>query len=184
MPTTAAAAPSGSRPMAGGRIGLSARPARTIVIPHLAVAVYGGTQPDRLARLLREADGLLARMLWVWPDPIPFRLGQQTPRVTWAIAALDRLREMELQPGEPPRPILVPLAFDARTALEQFAREVQQGQHAAGPLLASALAKARGQALRLSLVLELLWWCAEEGFSPPPTRISYRAFASAATLMR
>ena len=25
-----------------------------IVVPHLAVAVYGGTQPDKLARLLRE----------------------------------------------------------------------------------------------------------------------------------
>src|SRR5438067_982643 len=156
-----------------------------IVIPHLAVAVYGGTQPDRPARLMREADdGLLARMLWVWPEPIPFRLGQHTPRVTWAIGALDRLREMELQPGNPPKAILVPLAFDARDLLEQFAREMQQYQPAAGPLLASALAKARGQALRLSLVLELLWWSTEEGFSPPPTRISYRAFASAATLMR
>src|SRR5204863_389191 len=133
----------------------------------------------------READdGLLARMLWVWPEPIPFRLGRQTPRVTWAIAALDRLREIELQPGEPSRPILVPLAVQARDMLEQFAREMQQGQHAAGPRLASALAKARGQTLRLSLVLELLWWCAEEGFSPPPTRISLRAFASGAALMR
>src|SRR5205085_7118478 len=46
-----------------------------------------------------------------------------------------------------------------------------------------ALAKARGQVLRVSLVLGLLWWCAEEGFSPPPTRISLRAFAAAATLM-
>jgi hypothetical protein len=58
---------------------------------------------------------------------------------------------------------LVPLAFDARTLLEQFAREMQDRQREAGPLLASALSKARGQALRLSLVLELLWWCAEEG---------------------
>src|SRR5438067_11080154 len=156
-----------------------------IVISHLAVAVYGGTQPDRLDRLMREADdGLLARMLWVWPEPIPFRLGQHTPRVTWAIGALDRLREMELQPGNPPKAILVPLAFDARDLLEQFAREMQQRQREAGPLLVSALAKARGHVLRLSLVLELLWWCAEEGFSPPPTRISLRAFASAAALMR
>src|SRR5438477_1776134 len=60
-----------------------------IVIPHLAVAVYGGTQPDRLARMLRDADdGLLARLLWVWPEPISFRLGRQTPRV---IARSERL---------------------------------------------------------------------------------------------
>jgi hypothetical protein len=156
-----------------------------IVIAHLAVAVYGGTQPDRLARLMREVDdGLLARMLWVWPEPIPFRLGQQSPRIPWAIAALDWLREIELQPGNPPKPILVALASDARDLLEQFAREMQQGQREAGPLFASALAKARGHVLRLSLVLELLWWCAEEGFSPPPTRISARAFTAAAVLMR
>src|SRR5438067_3522792 len=108
-----------------------------IVIPHLAVAVYGGTQPDRLARLMREADdGLLARMLWVWPEPIPFRLGEQTPRVTWAIVALDRLRESELQPGEAPKPIPIPLAFGARNLLEEFAREMQQRQREAGPLFA------------------------------------------------
>ena len=123
-------------------------------------------------------------MLWVWPEPIPFRLGQQTPRIRWATAALDRLREIQLQPGEPPKPILVPLAFEARSPLEQFAREMQQRQLEAGPLFGSALAKARGQALRVSLLLELLWWCAEEGFSPPPTRISFRAFAAAAALMR
>src|ERR1044071_8768168 len=123
-------------------------------------------------------------MLWVWPEPVPFRLGQQTPGVAWAIAALDRLREIELQPGNPPKPILIPLAFDARDLLEQFAREMQQRQRDAGPLFASALAKARGQVLRLSLVLELLWWCAQQGFSPPPTRISFRAFAAAAALDR
>src|ERR1051325_5327238 len=61
---------------------------------------------------------------------------------------------------------------------------MQQRQREAGPLFGSALAKARGQALRLSLVLELLWWCAEEGFSPPPTRISLRAFSAAVALMR
>ena len=68
-------------------------------------------------------------------------------------------------------------------AAAQFGRDPQR-QRDPGPRLASALAKGRGQALRLSLVLELLWWCAEEGFSPPPTRITVPAFAAAATLMR
>ena len=41
-----------------------------IVVPRLAVAVYGGTQPDKLALLMREADdGLLGRLLWAWPEP-------------------------------------------------------------------------------------------------------------------
>jgi hypothetical protein len=41
-----------------------------ISIPRLAVAVYGGTQPDKFSRLLQEGDdGLLGRFLLVWPEP-------------------------------------------------------------------------------------------------------------------
>jgi hypothetical protein len=45
------------------------------------------------------------------------------------------------------------------------------------------LGKARGQALRLSLVLQFLWWCGEESALPPPSRIGHRAFAAAELLM-
>jgi len=41
----------------------------------------------------------------------------------------------------------------------------------------------RGAALRLALVLELLWWCGEDGVTPPPLTISARAFAAAALLV-
>ena len=47
----------------------------------------------------------------------------------------------------------------------------------------SALGKARGLALRLSLVLEFLWWCGRDGMEPPPTQISARAFVAAAHLL-
>jgi hypothetical protein len=155
-----------------------------IVIPRLAVAVYGGTQPDKLAMLMREADdGLLGRILWAWPEPVPFRLGNAVPGAQWAIAALDRLRELELQLGDPSQPIMVPLTPKAREIIEEFSREMQERQSSAGGLLRSALGKARGAALRLSLVLELLWWCGEDGMAPPPNAISGRAFAAAALLV-
>jgi hypothetical protein len=155
-----------------------------IKIPRLAVAVYGGTQPDNLALFLREADdGLLGRILWAWPEPIPFRLAQTAPGAQWAIAALDRLRELDLQPGDPPQPIMVPLSDEARHMIEEFGREMQERQTSAGGLLRSALGKARGAALRLSLVLELMWWCTEESMGPPPTAVSARAFAAAALLV-
>jgi hypothetical protein len=156
-----------------------------IVVPQLAVAVYGGTQPDKLARLLREGDdGLLARLLWAWPESIPFRLGKQPPRIEWAIRALDRLRELDLHSSDdPPRPILVPLAAEARGSLQRLAQDMQRRQQEAGPLLRSALGKVRGQVLRLSLVLELLRWCGEDGVASPPSRIGPRAFASAAVLI-
>jgi hypothetical protein len=114
-----------------------------IILPRLAVAVYGGTQPDKLARLLREADdGLLGRLLWLWPKPVPFHLGHQTPRAEWAIRALDRLRELDLQPGDPPMPIRVPLTADGRGLLEPFARDMQDRQKNADGLLRAAFGKA------------------------------------------
>jgi hypothetical protein len=154
------------------------------IVPRLAVAVYGGTQPHRLARLLREGDdGLLARLLWLWPEPMPFHLGHRTLRLEWAIRALDRLRELDLQPGDPSMPIRVPLTAEGRGMIESFARDMQDRQKNADGLLRAALGKARGQALRLALVLEMLWWCGEDGASPPPTRISPRAFIAAAELI-
>jgi Protein of unknown function (DUF3987) len=44
-----------------------------IVIPRFAVSWYGGIQPGRLAEVMRGADdGLLARFIWFWPDPLRF----------------------------------------------------------------------------------------------------------------
>jgi hypothetical protein len=155
-----------------------------IEIPRLALSIYGGTQPDKLALLMREADdGLLGRILWAWPEPILFRLGREAPRAEWAIGALDRLRELDLHPGNPPSPIMVPLTDEARAMIERFGAEMQKRQSGAGGLLRSGIGKARGQALRLALVLEYLWWCGEDGMAPPPAEISARAFAAAAHLL-
>ena len=52
--------------------------------------------------------------------------------------------------------------------IEVFAREMQDRQQSAGHLLRAALGKARGQALRLALVLEMLWWRGEDGYRRRP----------------
>jgi hypothetical protein len=49
--------------------------------------------------------------------------------------------------------------------IEIFAGEMQQRQTHAGGLLRSAIGKARGQALRLALLFEMLWWCGADGSS-------------------
>jgi hypothetical protein len=159
-----------------------------IIVPRLAVGVTGGTQPEKLAQLFREADdGLLARIAWVWPTPLPFRLGRAAPATAWAIAAMDRLRLLELAPptvpDEPPHPTMVPLVQPALPALEAFAQEMQRLQQDAGGLMRSAYGKARGLALRLALVLEFLWWCGRDGMAPPPAMIGEMAFAAAAHLV-
>ena len=156
-----------------------------LAIPRLAVGVYGGTQPDKVAKLVRGADdGLLARILWAWPDRIEFRLGQDAPRAEWATKAFDRLRELDLRTDEHgSHPVMVPLIAEARALIVRFGREMQQRQKLAGALLKSAYGKARGQALRLSLVIEYLWWCGSDGIAGPSNYISTRAFAAATLLM-
>ena len=159
-----------------------------IDVPRLVVAAYGGTQPEKLAGLFDEADdGLFSRVAWAWPEPISFRLGQRAPQAEWAISAFDRLRQLELgppsMPGGSPRPIYVPLVEAAWRSLEDFGRTMQEDQTLATGLLRSAFGKARGVALRLSLVLQMLWWAASEGISAPPTDISEEAFLGAAMLV-
>ncbi len=159
-----------------------------IDVPYLVVAAYGGTQPEKLAGLLDEADdGLFARVIWAWPEPIPFRLGRRRPQAEWAIVAFDRLRQLNLAPpsiaGAAPQPVCVPLVQTVLPSLEEFGREMQAQQTSAGGLMRSAFGKARGLALRLSLVIEMLWWAGSEGMSPPPIVISEKAFLAAATLV-
>jgi hypothetical protein len=67
--------------------------------------------------------------------------------------------------------------------IEEFGSEAQKRQADAGGLLRSAIGKARGQALRLGLGLEFLWWCGDDGKAPSPVQITARAFAAAAMLM-
>jgi hypothetical protein len=158
-----------------------------IIIPRLAVAVFGGTQPEKVASLFKAADdGLFSRFAWVWPDPLPFHLATDVPNARWAIDALDRLRLLDLahMPGsDETQPIYVPLTESGRSHLEAFGQEMQALQNCAGGLMRSAFGKARGLALRLALVLEFLWWAGCEGMEPPPDVISDRAFLAAAQLV-
>jgi len=156
-----------------------------IQIDRLAVAVTGGTQPEKLAELMNEADdGLLARFCWFWPDAVPFRLGRAAPGEAWAIEALDRLRLLDLMPSvdpsAPPSPRTIPLSPSTLPLLEEFGREMQERQHDAGGLMRSAYGNARGLVLRLSLVLEMLWWCGDNGTAAVPAVISDRAWLQAA----
>jgi hypothetical protein len=159
-----------------------------IDVSHLVVAVYGGTQPEKLSGLLDDADdGLFSRVAWAWPEPIPFRLGRKAPQADWAITALDRLRQLDLaRPATPeatPRPVHVPLMERTWPLLEEFSRDMQTQQTTAGGLMRSAFGKARGLALRLSLDLEMLWWAGSDGMAAPSAVISESAFPAAAMLV-
>jgi hypothetical protein len=152
------------------------------------VAVFGGTQPEKVAQLFEDADdGLLSRLLWAWPDAIPFRLGRKRPAVETAVSALDRLRCLELIPATNAEgtfnPVMVPLRTELLPVIEAFGRDMQTRQSEAAGLMRSALGKARGTVLRLSLVMEMLRWCIDPAGQPPPTEIGETALAAACDLV-
>lgn len=153
-----------------------------INVPHLSCAWWGGTQPARLQEIMDAADdGLLARFMWLWPEPLAFDLPKNAPDMVFPVAAFMRLHCLQMQMGmEGPAPILVPLVQDAHHDMRDLAREMQARQKFAGGLMSSALGKGRGLALRMSLIFEHLWWCAQDGTQPPPVAISRRAFAAGA----
>jgi Protein of unknown function (DUF3987) len=85
--------------------------------------------------------------------------------------------------GDPARPVVVPLGAAALPMLEEFGRDMQARQQQAGGLMRSAYGKARGVALRLSLVIAYLRWCVAPGWTLPPVEIDGEAFAAACDLV-
>jgi hypothetical protein len=147
-----------------------------------AVAWFGGIQPERLAQVMKEVDvGLLARFLWCWPDPVPFHRPRAPSDVEFALRSLERLRELDFQHNSDGTfaPHFVSLEEKAAARLEAFSVAMQSRRNLTVGLLRSAFGKARGVALRLSLVIEFLWWCERDGFHEPPTEISDAAVDAA-----
>jgi hypothetical protein len=182
----------GGRPYSVDRIKNSGR----ISVPRLAVAWHGGIQPSRLGKVTQDVDdGLLSRFLWFWPEAAAFRRPTVTPNVDFAVFAFERLSMLEMTRTEmlrlggsrssdsAPTPLIVPLTERAAARLESFAKDIQARQAQTSGLMSSCLGKARGLALRLSLVLEYLHWAAEEGMAQAPTEITEDATRAAIALV-
>ncbi len=155
-----------------------------IRIPHLAVSIIGGIQPDRLNSLLLSGDddGLPARFLMVWPEPLPPQRPTTTINNDIAYVAMKRLHGIEMGVGEDGQPVRVTVTLtDEAADIFQTWREEHYESEPSSGMLASHYGKMPGVVLRLALVLEHLWWAPEGG--EPPSRISARATAAAAGLV-
>ena len=146
--------------------------------------MVGGIQPDRLASLLLSGDddGLPARFLMVWPEPIPPIRPTVTINNDLAYEALRRLHRLEIAVGEDGTPtrVILPLSDEAADLFQQFRAEHFERQPPGG-MFASHYGKLSGVVVRLALVLEHLWWAAEGG--GPPQRITAKAITGAAALV-
>ncbi|AWN40262.1 DUF3987 domain-containing protein [Methylobacterium durans] len=155
-------------------------------IRHLAIGLLGGVQPDKLPLIISGPDdGLASRLLWTWPDARPeFVLARNLQDDTLAKRNFARLSDLPMSTDEfgHAEPRLVRLTSQAEDVLEAFAREMVHRGHEAGGLLAGTIGKARGHVLRLSCVLEYLWWCGGTR-AAEPTCISKKAVEAAAGLL-
>jgi hypothetical protein len=138
---------------------------KPLVVPFNGVSVLGGIQPDKLRDTLLNAsdDGLAARFLWSWPEPIRYRRPQQVAdrgRLDMIYRQLERLRIVD----ETVRAL--PLSTEAASMFEQWIDENDSDVRDNTGLYAALLGKLRGRVLRLALVLEMLAWADRGGVEP------------------
>ena len=173
----------GGRPYVIDRVKHGGQP---LVIDRLSVSVLGGMQPDRLVEVLNDADdGLSARFLWFWPMPIPPARPMRVVDMNAARIALRKLANLSLLTDQEGNAKPAMVAFTEPAA--DFFSSWRGTHHAMAAGLtgaqASAWGKNPGHIVRLALVIELLWWCAETEGGTAPTLISQDAVMAAAALV-
>jgi hypothetical protein len=144
-------------------------------IEHAALAIIGGMVPDRLREVLTGADdGLLERLLFVWPEPVPIvplcDRGAEDAAECRAVLhrAARKLHALEMGADEDDQlaPRALRLDDDAFDLFDEQRQEAMRRARAASGLAAGWHGKNPGRILRLALVFELLAWAAGEGVEP------------------
>ncbi len=154
----------------------------SVRVPFLSVGVLGGIQPDRLGTMLLagDDDGAAARFLYTWPEPRRPTRPRRSPNNTAALGALRRLLTLgqDEQDGRK-TPRVLPFAPPAADHVQAWREQVAAMEPAASGLFLSWLGKLPGYAVRLAVLIELLWWAAEGIGTPEPAQISERATVAA-----
>lgn len=156
-----------------------------IYIPFLGVSVLGGIQPGKLAAAFRGTnDGMHSRLLWVWPDAVPYCRPTQAPdlnRVEGMFRALDQLGWGTDERGER-APIVLTLDDYADAVFEAFDKANRDERiDASDTFLMGAVGKMPGQVARLALTLEHLKWALRGG--PEPRQVSGETMEAACAFM-
>lgn len=155
-------------------------------IEHAALAIIGGMVPDRLREMLAGSDdGLTARLIYVWPDPVPlapladYGDTMAAQRRDTLMTAARRLRALPMGADHDgvPAPIALRLDTDAVALFDIVRRDWMERARAASGLAAGWAGKNPGRALRLALVYEMLTWAVSG--DAPPTIVSADAVARA-----
>jgi len=139
--------------------------------PNAGTKHLGGIQPDKLTTLLMRGvddDGLLARLMPIWPEPAPIARPSAGVDDAFAEAAFERLLSLAMvQDDGEMRPALLPFDVPAQDMLHEWRLQCRAWESEAEGLLLSYLGKLPGVAVRPSAVLALLDWADAPGRPEP-----------------
>jgi hypothetical protein len=157
----------------GQEFRISRKAGGNVTIPHLALNVLGGLQPDRFQSLIAKSDddGLQARILFSYPPRRPFE-GRPTKRTDYArlLHAFKRLHGLEMRDyGDGPKPVIVPLDDVASESFVGWMKERDASAPVGTGRFHAWQGKAPGRVLRLALVLTNLDWAFDGAGHPPDT---------------
>ena len=149
-------------------------------IPTLAIPLLGGLQPDLVPQLLHGAidDGLGARFLLVWPDPLedepePVTEAEWRQVEAFVARALSRLyvaanEQADEQELTGRQMVVLKLSAGAETRFTSWHRDFLAEQRKRfGNSLPGFVGKAPGHVIRLALLLHCLEWAAGPDKSLP-----------------
>jgi len=156
-----------------------------IHIDHFSVSLLGGIQPDRLNMILRDDpdDGLIARLLFAFPDPVPpTRAAKWTPDFD----AVDSMRAIFLlrlaMVDDMLEPQDLPLTEGAADRFEDWRQDHYLDSKTVQGMAIGSWGKMPGQLLRLALVLEFINWTGSSEL-PEPLNVGVASIAGAIELI-
>jgi putative DNA primase/helicase len=172
------------RPYRYDRVGLKDD---VIDVPFNAVALIGGIQPDRLAAMVvsGDDDGLAARLIYAWPDPIPPRRPTKRADNGPLLEALRRLQKIDFVDVEGvPHPHIIMLEPETANEFSAWWQHKQwDAKRNASGKMASAVGKLEGVLLRTANVLEFLRWAWSVANTPRPEQVSMLSVLNAMRLI-
>lgn len=155
---------------------------KPIYIPYLTMGVLGGIQPDRLNSLLLKGDddGLPARFLYFWPDPVRLRRPNGIAGPDMSLEALRRLQTLRMAMAADGTlgPIYVPFSDSAAVRIVTWCNALAETESLGR--MASWIGKGRGFVARLALLIEFLRWTGNGG--PEPESVSLDSLEAAISL--
>jgi hypothetical protein len=157
------------------------RMTREVTVDRLAIGVLGGIQPDRMNSLLLQVDddGLLARLMPIWPDPAPITneaVKYDDSQLRHILRSLYEFVSGIVFVGKR-EPIIIPFhekAFARLTELRQRLRGMETEEEG---LTKSFLGKLSGLTVRVALVLAYINAVSED--TDFPLQISETDFEAA-----